>query len=88
MYFQPFHLAKQIAETSGKTHLEGVYPKGKKWYARARASRGNVIEFSFDSEAEAYACWVGITRCRDELESAPKLSTAARVALISKMGLP
>ncbi len=90
MYYQPFKIAKQVQEAAEKKHLEGVHFKGSRWYARARAGRGHVIEMSFEKEEHAYYCWVGITKCREEMEmeGVTKLSSADRVSLINKMGVP
>ena len=91
MYYQPFDIAKQIQEASDKKHLEGVHYKGKRWYARHRAGKGHVLEFSFAEQEHAYYCWVGMTKMREELEMLvenPKLSSADRVALIATMGVP
>ncbi len=90
MYYQPFAVAKQIQKAAGKKHLEGVHHKGSLWYARARAGKGHVMEFSFKEEEHAYYCWVGITKCREEMEMRieKRLSSADRVALIATMGVP
>ena len=90
MYYQPFEVAKQIQVAAEKKHLEGVHYKGSRWYARARAGKGHVLEFSFAEEEHAYYCWVGMTKCREEMEMRveKRLSSADRVALIATMGVP
>ena len=86
MYHHDIETARSLRAAEGHKHLEGVYPKKRKWYARARLGTGGTTEFSFDTEAEAYACWVGMTRARGVLEEKPKMSTEDRVNHIANMG--
>ncbi len=91
MYYRPFDEAKKMQSVSGNKHLEGVHFKGQRWYARARAGRRHVLEMSFKEEEHAYYCWVGITKCREEMEmekSETKLNVAERVKMINMLGGP
>lgn len=74
MYHQPFKEAKIMQNAAGNKNLEGVLFKGTKWYARARIKDRHIIELSFETEKEAYACRIGIVRCRESIEEKELMS--------------
>ncbi len=70
-YHRPFAEAKRIQESKGTKNLPGIFKKYHRWYCRvALVPGGEKPQLGFETEKEAYACYVGITRTKSALDRA------------------